>query len=106
MAFKYPSGFFARFLVSEPTLGPTGFSRRAFVRLLHRRIDFSPRVPCLPFVEIIYLGKYRRRRGRHGGAPCDAEIRWLQSHDDDKHDNDDGEGDEDFNKHRDSSTMT
>jgi hypothetical protein len=48
----------ADLFVTDPSVDRAGSGRRAFVGLLHRGIDFSPRVPCFPFMEIVYLGKY------------------------------------------------
>jgi hypothetical protein len=50
-------------------------------------------------MEIIHLRKYRWRRGGDGGAPHDAELRWLHGNNDDKRDNDDSDSDENFFEH-------
>src|ERR671923_2902858 len=79
---------FANLIVADPRVNGAASCRRAFVRLFHRRIDFAPRVPCFPFVEIIHLGKYRRRRSGNSSAPGDTELRWLHGndYDEDEHD--------------------
>src|SRR5207253_1404090 len=52
-----------------------------------------------PVVEIVYLRKYRRRRGGNRGRALDAEFGGLQAHDENKHDNHCHQSDGDFLEH-------
>src|SRR4029434_9616859 len=63
-------------------------------------MTFSPRVPLLEFVEIIHLVKHRRLGRCDVRRPCGAELRGLQRHDDEEHNDDYCNCDQDFFEHR------
>src|SRR5882762_9324019 len=90
---------FAHLLVAGPRVDRADPSRRALVRLLHRRIHLRPRVPRVPLVEIVHPREGHRRGGGDGDRPRHAVLGWPRGHDDDEHDDDHGERDEDLREH-------
>jgi hypothetical protein len=72
--------------VNSPGLHCASSRRNALIRLLRRRVQFSPRVPCFPIMEIIDLRKDRRRSRAHLNRPRDTKYGMSQSHDAGKHD--------------------
>src|SRR5258706_15418570 len=86
--------------IADPAVNRAGSERRAFVALLHRRIDFPPGVPR-PLVEIVYLGKDHRWRRRNGGAARNAKFAGLHDNHDDQDNDNHGEGDKNHFKHSD-----
>src|SRR5262249_42679638 len=77
---------FAHLRIADPRIDLPDTGRRSLIGLLHRRIDFPPRVPGLPAVQVVDVREDGRRRGGHGRRARDAEIRRLQRHDDEKDD--------------------
>src|ERR1035441_4871412 len=85
---------FADLFVAGPGENCAGSRRRTLVGILARRIHFRPRRPRLPFVQIVDMRENHFRRRGDAGRPRDAELIWLQRHDDDEENNDGRDGDE------------
>src|SRR5439155_4976405 len=92
---------FANLAVADPPVDRACSCRWTFEGPLECGIDFLPRRPCLPFVEIVHLGKHNGRWSGDGGCPRDAEVGRLQSNNDQEHDDDDSKSYEELDQHND-----
>src|SRR5688572_19845900 len=91
---------FSYLFVTIPGVDSASSGRSSLICLLHRRIQFSPWVPCFPITEIIDLRKDRRSRRAHLSCPRDTKLRTSASHDAGKHDDNNRDHHENFSQHK------